>query len=282
MVGDRLEQRALLVGERRVPVGDELADFPPFPAERRADGVGAGASFGPCDPSVLEHERRARRVHRVHRRLHDRLERLLEVERLGDGLRDPRERLELRHAALGIGVQLRVHDRLRHLRGDRDEQVDLGRRELARRPRPDVQGARELLAREDRDGEDRLVLVLGQVGKRLEARIEVGLCGNHHRHAVGRGRARDPLARTHARTPRHALDSRSVRRAQHELIRTFVVEVDEARVRGERVRDLARDERQDFLEVERRIDRFDRLRQQAQMPFANVHGTIVAAVLPGP
>ena len=39
VVRDRLEQRALLVGERRVAVGDELADLAPLPAQRRADGV---------------------------------------------------------------------------------------------------------------------------------------------------------------------------------------------------------------------------------------------------
>ena len=81
---------------------------------------------------VLEHERRAGRVDRVHRRLHDRLQRLLEVERLRHRLGDPRQRLELLDPPLRLVVELRVLDRLRHLRGDRDEQVDLGARELAR------------------------------------------------------------------------------------------------------------------------------------------------------
>ena len=43
VVGDRLEQRPLLVGERRVAVGHELADLAPLPAQRRPDGVGTGA-----------------------------------------------------------------------------------------------------------------------------------------------------------------------------------------------------------------------------------------------
>ena len=81
----------------------------------------------------------------------------------------------------------------------------------------------------------------------------------------GRGRAGDPLARPHPRAPRHLLDARAVRRAQHELVGALVVEVDEARVGVERVGDLARDELEHLLEVERRVDRRDRLGQQAQM-----------------
>ena len=75
--------------------------------------------------AVLEHERRAGGVQRVHRRLHDRLERLLEVERLRHRLGDPRQRLELVHAPLRLLVELRVLDRLRHLRRDREQQLDL-------------------------------------------------------------------------------------------------------------------------------------------------------------
>jgi hypothetical protein len=41
-----------------------------------------------------------------------------------------------------------------------------------------------------------------------------------------------------------------VRRAKDELVRALVVEVDEAGVRPERVRDLARNELEDLLEVE--------------------------------
>ena len=181
VVRDRLEQRALLVGERRVPVGDELADLAALPAERRADGVLAGAALGPRDAAVLEHERGAGRLHRVHRRLDDRLERLLEVERLGDRLGDLRERLELGDAALRVGVELRVDDRLRDLARDRLEQLDLVRPELARLARADVERARELVAREDRHGEDRLVLRLGQVRELLPARVEMRLGGDRDR-----------------------------------------------------------------------------------------------------
>src|SRR5947208_12699147 len=91
-----------------------------------------GTTFGPRDVAVLEHERRTARVDRLHRRLDDRLERLLEVERLGDSLRDPGERLELPHAALRLRVELRVLDRLGDLCGDRHDQLQLVRRELPR------------------------------------------------------------------------------------------------------------------------------------------------------
>ena len=231
VVRDRLEQRLVVGGERRVAVADELADLPPLPAQRHAHGVRAGAALGPRDLPVLEDERRAGRVQRLHRRLHDRLERLLEVERLRDGLRDARERLELGDPPLRALVELRVLDRLRHLRGDRDEELDLGVGERARLARPDVERALELVAGDDRDGEDRLVLVLGQVRELLEARIEVRLLGDHHRRALGGGDARDPLAGPHARRAGQLLDARAVRRAQDELVGALVVEVDEARVR---------------------------------------------------
>ena len=51
-------------------------------------------------------------------------------------------------------------------------------------------------------------------------------------------------------------------RAQHELGAALVVEVDEAGVGGESVRDLACDEREHLLEVERRVHSLDRLGEQ--------------------
>jgi hypothetical protein len=66
-----------------------------------------------------------------------------------------------------------VLDRLGDLSGDGDDELDLVTRELARLNRADVQSAGEPLARDDRDGEDRLVLILRQVGEELEARVEV-------------------------------------------------------------------------------------------------------------
>ena len=159
----------------------------------------ARAPLGPGDPAVVEHERGAGRRERVDGGLDDRLERLLEVERLGDRLGDARQRLELVHAALRRLVELRVLDRLRDLRRDRDQQVDLRLGERPRLPRAHVERALELVARQDRHGEDRLVLVLGQVGEELEARVEMGLRRDHHRGALGGRDACDPLAGAHPR-----------------------------------------------------------------------------------
>ena len=133
----------------------------------------AGAALRPGDRPVLEHERGAGRVDGLDRRVHDRLERLLEVERVGDRLGDRRERLELGDPALRVLVELRVLDRLRDLAGDRHEQVDLVAAELARRLGADVERALETVAGEDRDGEDRLVVRLAQVREVLEARVEM-------------------------------------------------------------------------------------------------------------
>ena len=102
-----------------------LADLAPLPAQRRAHRVRARTTLRPRNAAVLQNERSARRLDRVHRRLHDRLERLLEVERLGNRLGDLRERLELKDTALRVGVELRVDDRLRDLARDRLEQLDL-------------------------------------------------------------------------------------------------------------------------------------------------------------
>ena len=166
-------------------------------------------------------------------------------------------------------------DRLRNLAGDRGQQVDLRLGERTRPERADVERPGELLPREDRDREDRLVLVLRQVGERLEARVEMGLLGQHDRSSFLGCNPRDPLAGTHARPPRHLVDPRSVRRPQDELAGALVVEVDEAGVGVESVRDLARHESEHLFEVERGIDGGDRLRQEAQVPRGGVHGPIV-------
>src|SRR5687767_345755 len=88
LVRNRSEQSLLRIAERRVAVADELSDLPALPAQRQPDGVLAGAALGPRDGAVLENECGARRADRVDRRLDDRLERFLEVERLGDRFGD--------------------------------------------------------------------------------------------------------------------------------------------------------------------------------------------------
>ena len=120
VVRDRREQLPVRVGERRVAVADELADLAPAPAKRQPDGERARPAPGPRDVPVLEHDRRAGRLQRIHRRAHDRRERLLQVQRFRHRLRDPRERLELVDAPLRIGVETRVLNRLGNLRRDRE------------------------------------------------------------------------------------------------------------------------------------------------------------------
>ena len=271
VVGDRLEQRAIVVRERDVAVADELADLTSLPAQRHPHREGAGTPLGPGDLPVLEDEGSAGRMQRLHRRAHDRLERLLEVERLGDRLGDARERLELDDAPLRRGVELRVLDRLRDLRGDGDEEVDLRVRERARRPRPHVERSLQLVPREDGDGEDRLVLVLREVRELLEPRIEVRALRDHHRCALGGRDAGDPFSRAHARRAGHLLDAAAVRGPQDELVGTLVVEVDEARIRRERVGHLARNELEHLLQVERRVDGGDRLGEKAEVAGRRVH-----------
>ena len=165
-----------------------------------------------------------------------------------------------------------MHDRLRDLVGDRLEQLDLVAAILARLARADVERALEhLAAHEDRHGQDRLVLVLLQVRELLEARVEMRRGRDHHGGALGGGAAGDALADAHARAVGHLVDARPVRRAQHELVRPRVVEVDEAGVGAKGVRDLLGHEMEHLFEVERRVDGGRRLGQKPQMPFRRVH-----------
>ena len=174
-------------------------------------------------------------------------------------------------AALRLRVELGVLDRLRDLACDRHQQVDLGLRERPRLARPDVESALELLAGEDRNREDRRVVVLGQVRERLEARVEMGVGGDHHGRAIGRGCARDALAPAHPRDLRRAVDARAVRGPQHELVRTLVVEVHVGRVRLERRRHLVGDGLHHLLQVERRIDDLGRAGEEGEMSGVVVH-----------
>ncbi len=103
------------------------------------------------------------------------------------------------------------------------------------------------------------------------------LGGDRDGPALGRGGAGDPLADAQARAARHLVERRAARRAEDELAGRLVVEVDEARVGLERRGDLLRDEVENLLEVERRVDGRARLGQQPQMPFRGVHGPIVGA-----
>ena len=113
----------------------------------------------------------------------------------------------------------------------------------------------------------------GRFGNALEARVEVRVGRQHHGLPLLRGDAGDALAERQPRALRHLLDARAVRRAKHELARAVVVQVDEAGVGVERVRDLARDEREHLLEVERRVDGLDRLGEELEVPPRLVHAS---------
>ena len=271
VIRDRREELPLVGREGRVPIADELADLPSLPAERQANGVPAGVPLGPRDLPVLEDERGAGRADGVHRRPDDRAERLLEVKRLRDRLGDPRKRLELRDPLLRVLVELRVLDRLRDLACDRHQELDLVGIELSRLLRPDVQGALEPLLRQDGHGQDRLVLLLPQVRKGLEARVEVRVPRDHDRRSL-RGRcARDALADPHLRNPRQLLDPRPARGPEHELVRGLVVEIDEAGVGVEGLGHLGRYEVEELAEVERGVDRRDGLQHEPEMARGAIH-----------
>ena len=81
-------------------------------------------------------------------------------------------------------VQLRVLDRLADLASDRRQQLDLVLGEHPRPPRAHVERPLQPVAGHHRHGQDRLVLVLGQVGKRDEAGVQVGGGGEHDRPAL--------------------------------------------------------------------------------------------------
>ena len=192
VVRDRLEQRA------SSSVNGVSWSATSSPISRRFQRSGVRTA---CLPARLGHAMRpssrtsaAPVADGVHRRLDDRLERLLEVEGLGDRFGDLCERLELGDPALCLGVELRVDDRLRDLARDRLEQLDLVLPELARLARAHVERARELVAGEDRHGEDRLVLRLRQVRELLPARVEVRLGGDRDGPAIGGGGAGDPFS----------------------------------------------------------------------------------------
>ena len=71
-----------------------------------------------------------------------------------------------------------------------------------------------------------------------------------------------------------------MRRPEDELVGPLVVEIDEAGVGAEGVRDLLGDEVEHLLEVERRVDGGGRLGEEAEVPLGRVHPAIVRATAP--
>jgi hypothetical protein len=95
--------------------------------------------------------------------------------------------------------------------------------------------------------------------------------GDHHRRPLGGRRTGDPLAGTHLGDARELFHPRAERGAQDELIRRLVVQIDEAGIGLEGLGDLASDELEDLVEVERRVDGGDRFGQQPQVAGGAVH-----------
>ena len=164
-------------------------------------------------------------------------------------------------------------DRLRDLRRDREQQVDLAGREVPRRPGADVERAGKLLPGQDRTARIDSYSSSGRFWNALKRGSRCAFSAIITGSRAAAARAGDPLARPHTRPARHLLDAGAVRRAQDELVRALVVQVDEAGVGLERSRDLARDQREHLLEVERRVDRLDRLGQEPEVALSGVHGT---------
>ena len=182
------------------------------------------------------------------------------------------QRLQLRHPRPRLLVQLRVLDGLPDLPCDRGQQRHLILAEGAGQPRAHVQRPLQAVARVHRHGQDRLVLVLGQVGEADEARVQVGRLGDHDRTALGRGRPGDALAQVHARPVAGVAEAPVVRGAQLEHVVRLVVQVDEAGVGLERGGDLGGDPLEHDVEVERGVDRRDRVGQQLEVPSRTVGG----------
>jgi hypothetical protein len=162
-------------------------------------------------------------------------------------------------------------NRLRDLIRNRDEQLDLVLRELTWRKGAHVERAGEPVTGKNRHREDRFVVLLRQVRELLEAWIEMRLRWDHDRCPVGCRGSGDPLTRPHAGPLCHLLDARTMRGTEDELVRPLVVEVDEAGLGPEGVRDLAGDELEHLFEVERRVHRGDRLGEKAQVACSYVH-----------
>ncbi len=172
------------------------------------------------------------------------------------------QRLQLGDPPPRIGVELRVLDRLRHLVGDRHEQVDLVLREnpVARpcgrsAPPQDARGPGSGRPGSTRTGPR-------AVREPLEARIEVRL----RRIMIGvRSAAATPVIPSPRRSRGRRVISSTLVLASHagRARRSVPRTVYEARLRSELFAHLARDERQDLLQVERRVDGRDRLREEA-------------------
>ena len=164
--------------------------------------------------------------------VHGGREQLLEGVGTRDRLGEGRQRLELAHAAARLLVEARVLDRPRDERARRDDEVDIGLRELVRSLR--VRGDdsdHAAVAGLHRNAEERLVAVLLQLGHVLDARIGEQVLA----HVGGLAMLRRPPGEALAALEPDAAGEVAERvggRPEDERALPLVHEVDEARVDG--------------------------------------------------
>ncbi len=189
------------------------------------------------------------------------------VDRLGarDVPSELRQLLELAQRAAGALVEPRVLDRVGHERGDVQQERGVLRAEHARGLGVQRDHADHALALGDqRDGDERLVLLLLELGEVLDARVGERLLRDEHGLRVLEHPACDALARRHRDATaevRVALRGR----AQHDAPAAVLAQEDVGRVRDDRVVDEPHDRTQHLLEIERRVDGVDDLVEDAEL-----------------
>ena len=272
LVGDRVEELPVVVGERRVAVDDELADRP-----ARASGAAAAPRARPRGP-------RARRCARPRGRPRPPSRGATRLSSARSPRATPRDRATPRPPPRSG----------RAPRARRPAAAPARRASRARSTAPtceaiDVSSA--ISASVNARGSRVRTLSAPSSTSRARigtARIDSYWSSRRFGNALKRGSrcARSAImigSRSAAATPvipsprrmRGALVSSStpvaVRRPEDELVGPLVVEVDEARVRLERGRDLVRDRLEHLLEVERGVDDLGRAGQEREVPGGVVH-----------
>ena len=117
---------------------------------------------------------------------------------------------------------------------------------------------------DQRHRDERLVLLLLELGEVLDARVGERLLGDEDRLRVLQHPAGDALARRHRDA---AAEVRVALRggAQHDAPAAVLAQEDVGRVRDDRVVDEPHDRAQHLLEVERRVDGVDDLVEDAEL-----------------
>ena len=189
------------------------------------------------------------------------------VDRLGarDVPAELRELLELAQRAPRALVQARVLDRVGHEGRDVQQEGGVLRAEHARGLGVQRDHADHALTLGDqRHGDERLVLLLLELGEVLDARVGERLLRDEDRLPVLQHPAGDALARRHRDA---AAEMRVALRggAQHDSPPAVLAQEDVGRVRDDGVVDEPHDRAQHLLEIERRVDGVDDLVEDAEL-----------------